>query len=426
MRDLPDRLAAGWEPDWLPPRAALLVAVSGGADSVALLEILHRRHAGPLTVACFDHRWGDHGAAAVELVRELAASRGQGFMTAAAGTPAPSETAAREQRWAFLRTAAARAGAARIAVGHTADDRAETMLLNLLRGCALSGLAALPARDGQVVRPLLAARRAELRAWVEQECLPFLDDPTNALPLTPRNRLRAEVLPLLEAVRAGAGANLAAAAGRVEAERAWLQQVTSELATARSVPLPAAWLAPPEARLLRLDGWSELPPASRAWLLRDALAAVCGSLAGSGHDDCERLDQLAQQPGHGPLRTARWVACRSLAGLYLARPGRREWQVVSGAATASSVMLRPAPFTWRRRQPGDAWQPVGRGGSRKLSDLQQERGIPVLLRDDLPVLLADGQPVWSPGVPPDQRWCGPLAVALVPGEVRLEHGDETV
>lgn len=105
---------------------------------------------------------------------------------------------ARTVRWEALRAAAARAGASHIATGHHADDRAETMLMRILRGTGARGLAVLPARDGDRIRPLLSARRADVEAHVRRHRIPYSVDPSNRDPRFLRVRVRHEVLPVLE------------------------------------------------------------------------------------------------------------------------------------------------------------------------------------------------------------------------------------
>jgi tRNA(Ile)-lysidine synthase len=105
---------------------------------------------------------------------------------------------AREARWAALRTAGARAGADRIATGHHAEDRAETVLLRVLRGTGVRGLAALPAREGDRIRPMIRARRADILAHIARHGVPFCVDPSNANPRFLRARVRRELMPILE------------------------------------------------------------------------------------------------------------------------------------------------------------------------------------------------------------------------------------
>jgi tRNA(Ile)-lysidine synthase len=194
----------------LSPGGRVIVALSGGPDSVALLHILHELGgSGELVVAGvahFNHQL--RGAAAdadQEFCRELAASLELPFEVGTADVGAAArlqkrsvEDAARTLRYAFLHEAAGRLDAGTIAVGHSRDDQAETFLLRLLRGAGTRGLGAIRPKAGMVIRPLIDISRADLRRFVRDRCLPYRDDETNADVRVPRNRVRHELLPYLE------------------------------------------------------------------------------------------------------------------------------------------------------------------------------------------------------------------------------------
>lgn len=143
------------------------------------------------------------------------------------------EAAARRVRYDFLERAAARTGAGAIAVGHTLDDQAETLLLKLMRGAGLTGLGAIYPRRGHVVRPLIDLTRAELRAYLASRGVGWLEDETNLDLANPRNRIRHVVMPELGLVAAGAVAPaLARAADLMRSDGEWLDQVGEERFTA--------------------------------------------------------------------------------------------------------------------------------------------------------------------------------------------------
>ncbi|MBM3464035.1 MAG: tRNA lysidine(34) synthetase TilS, partial [Armatimonadetes bacterium] len=198
----------------LTPDTVVLAAVSGGADSMALLGMLDeaRQSSGfTLEVGHLDHGIPEaRSAEAAAAVREEARRRGLSCRMARADVPALMrrwgvgiEVAGRRVRYAwFKRMATARPGLL-IATAHTADDQAETVLLRMLRGAGLRGLSGIRPRldlpgGGAVVRPLLTTRRAVTRAWCEREDLPVVEDPTNADTAFTRNRVRHLLLPLLE------------------------------------------------------------------------------------------------------------------------------------------------------------------------------------------------------------------------------------
>jgi tRNA(Ile)-lysidine synthase len=188
----------------------VLCACSGGPDSGALLHVLAllRERLGHAVVAHgVDHGLREGAAAELDVARAVAEPLGVPFtVTRVALEPGANlQARARAVRYEALAGAAAAAGARVIATGHTADDRAETVLLRLLRGAGPRGLAVLPPRaplpvssPAELVRPLLRARRGDVLAHLERHRLPFAQDPSNLDPRFTRVRVRREVLPLLE------------------------------------------------------------------------------------------------------------------------------------------------------------------------------------------------------------------------------------
>ena len=210
--DFPQKLAAAWPPvQWHD--VTVLVAVSGGADSVALLRGLAAvRLAGPgrLVGAHFNHRLRGADSDAderfvVELCRSLglACEVGRGDVTArAAATSDGLEAAARTARYAFLQTAAERLGARYVVTAHTADDQAETILHRIVRGTGLAGLAGMPRSRPlgpavTLLRPMLGLRRADVISYLADLGQPYREDATNLDADFTRNRLRHELLPQL-------------------------------------------------------------------------------------------------------------------------------------------------------------------------------------------------------------------------------------
>src|SRR5205814_10040417 len=189
--------------DLLPP-GPLVVAVSGGADSTALLLLL--ADLAPqlgldLHVAHFDHRLRPRASAKdAQFVADLAQRHGATIRIGRAAAAPASEDAARELRYAFLRRAAHELGASRIATGHTRDDQAETVLLHATRGSGLTGLSGMrPHRDG-IVRPLLTIGRADTTAICAEAGIVPRDDRSNTDRKYARNRIRHKVLPELERI----------------------------------------------------------------------------------------------------------------------------------------------------------------------------------------------------------------------------------
>lgn len=193
----------------IPPESRLLAAVSGGADSVALLLLLRRwaaRHGAELTVAHLDHGLRRGSRADRRFVERLCSSSGvrciagRREVTALRRRHESPEEAARRVRRAFLIEAGREVGAQRICTGHTLDDQAETILMRLVRGAgstALTGMAALG--PGPFIKPLLEIERADLRAYLGRKEQPFREDRSNRDLRFDRNRVRRRILPLLAA-----------------------------------------------------------------------------------------------------------------------------------------------------------------------------------------------------------------------------------
>lgn len=188
--------------------AHLLLAVSGGPDSMALTDLVRRCWQGPVSAATVDHGLRPESAHEAKMVARHCAAIGLDHATLRPDRPITGslQSAARAARYALLEARADAIGAAFIVTAHHADDQLETMLMRLARGCGVDGLAGVRARNGRIVRPLLGFRKAELIAHCEHRAIPFVLDPSNANPDFDRVRMRAalqglDVIDPLMAVR---------------------------------------------------------------------------------------------------------------------------------------------------------------------------------------------------------------------------------
>jgi tRNA(Ile)-lysidine synthase len=186
----------------LEGRGQLVLAVSGGLDSMVLLDacVEHVRRS-VVAVATFDHGTGAAAREAAELVRATAASHGLPVVSGRAQRAGRSEAAWRAARWDFLHHTAALLGAA-VVTAHTADDQVETVFMRLLRGAGTRGLAGLRAPSA-IARPLLGLGRAQLAAYARARGLAWVEDPSNASRVFLRNRVRLDLLPAVERVQPG-------------------------------------------------------------------------------------------------------------------------------------------------------------------------------------------------------------------------------
>ena len=302
-----------------PAGARLVAALSGGADSVALTLLLRElAEQGGFVLAGVAHL--DHGLRAPaggdeRFCRELAAALALPIdvervdvAQAARRGRISLEDAGHRERYAFFRRALARLRADRVATGHHRDDQAETVLMRLVRGAGPDGLAGIRPRAGCVVRPLLPVPRAELRAWLEERGQPFREDETNRDPAFTRNRVRHELIPLLEARFSPsiAGA-LARTAEIVRGDAEWLEAAVDNAAPA--VLALEERNAASGGRQAEVDAaaLAGQPPAIARRLARRALEHVAGRRP--EFDAVERLLAVAAAPG-GEVREADFPGCR--------------------------------------------------------------------------------------------------------------------
>jgi tRNA(Ile)-lysidine synthase len=277
----------------IPDHTTIVLAVSGGADSMALLHGAAGIAPGrrwQLVVAHLDHGLRPDSATDATFVAAAAESLGLPWEirrtdvgAAAAASGSGIEEAGREARYAFLESVAADRGPkALVATAHTADDLAETVLLNLARGAGRRGLRGMPARRGRIVRPILHVRRSALRAALDAAGITFRDDPTNRDTAHSRAAIRAEVLPVLERLNPEAVEAIGRFAGLAGEEDAFLDALAAEeLRRRRGDDGSIDWRTPPPAvlgrRILRLASGDPAPAAERIEAL---LAAASGPRGG--------------------------------------------------------------------------------------------------------------------------------------------------
>jgi tRNA(Ile)-lysidine synthetase-like protein len=417
----------------------VVVAFSGGLDSTALLWGMSRlatERGFRLAAAHLDHAQdpGSAGraAAAARLAAGLSVPLIAGRAGRAPGGPAESaEAAGRRARYAFLERVRESFGARWIATAHHRDDQAETVLLRLLFGSGLEGLAGIRPIHGAVARPLLALPRARLLEAVAAAGLAAVDDPTNRVLSVPRNRVRHRLLPAFAKEDPELPVRLARLAARARTATRALDHVWSGRLAA--VPVEGG-IAVGRAAVEALP--AGVYPAVFAWLHRQAGAPYPAGEAARG----ELLRQLARgrraacdcgggwrweaagdrlilrHPAAARERVTDFTYTLEIPGeleipeiavrVRISRRAVEPW-MFEGSADRAGLALPLTEgdhVTIRNRRPGDRIHPLGARGSRRLKEVLIDRRVPRHIRERLPLLCVGERIAWAPGVTIDQRF----------------------
>ena len=396
----------------------LLVMLSGGGDSVCLLDVCLRLGA-RVSVLHVNHGLREGSGAEAEFCRELCQRLGVPLAVEEVSLPEEGnlQAAARDARYA----AAERHAEGDYAAGHTATDQAETVLYRLATSPGRRALLGMEPRRGRLVRPLLGVSREEVREYLRGRGLRWREDPSNIDPRFARSRTRAQLVPALR--------SLGPAAERNVAETARLLRDEAEVLDAVAADALAGLGGGPAVELSRLG---ELEPA----LARLVLRRLAGDAALS-RDEVERLLALGQAGGtrsldlggglravseYGVLRFTHAREGEPPAVAELAVPGSArfgDWEVEASLVDAGEVSVRSAPsFSVRAWREGDRMRPLGLGGTKTLQDLFTDRKVPRALRHALPVVCAGDEVVWVAGVALDERWASDGPVGLSARRIR--------
>ncbi len=430
--------------------ASILVGLSGGADSVALTcALLELRESLGLRIAAahLNHRIrGDESDRDEAFVRAMCARLGVELIVERAEGLDPSisganlEERAREVRRDFLGRVADRLGAGLVAIGHHRDDQAETVLMRLMRGAGAAGMAAMAERGpGRLIRPMLSISRADIRGYLDARAIPFVEDSTNLSRDILRNRIRAELLPMLEREYApGFGGRLV----EIAAEMRSLDDLVAAIA-ARELDAMRR-----RGGALDVSAFSAVNRAVQAVAIRLFLSERIGSLRKISRAHIEALRQLMLEGGPSDSidLPGGWRAEReyNLIRLVHSRAERKAGATV-GAAAGFSVAIAPdgitvveaagfkfeasmksatvaaadasmpdssyslvaifdaakiadAGLVARNFMKGDRMHPMGMRGTRKVHDVFVDRKLPRARRERFPVVTVGGEIAWLPGL----------------------------
>lgn len=418
----------------------VIVAVSGGPDSVALLHVLERLSSEmgfSLHVAHLNHGLRAEAGEEEEFVARLAEQLGLNYSGShadvrelARSRKMSLEEAGREARYAFFYRLQQELGATRVATAHHMGDQAETILMRLLRGTGLRGLRGImPSRD-IFIRPLLACTREEILAYLRDNRLEYRTDPSNYDPLYLRNRIRHLLLPQLSReYNPNIVAHLARLAEIAREENSLLDELT-ERAWNR-----VARVGPPGEIAFLLDEFKDQPKAVRRRLILYALAQL-QEAPGWEMKDTEMVLALAQKEGSGKdLHLSRTLRVRkSYQELlfyqpqrktvepfcyFLQIPGKTYIREMGIELTCRIQEGRPdrrspgqvvldwhklkKPLEVRSRRPGDRFRPLGLGGSKKLKDFFIDAKVPLEERDRIGLLASGDEIYWVIGYRLDEK-----------------------
>jgi len=462
-----------------PPGGTVIVAVSGGADSLCLLHLLHQL-CGPgkrypaihLHAAHLNHQLrgeaSEQDAAAVE---RIVSAWSLPFTCGTIDVPSLArrehrsiEDAARLARYRFLREVAQ---GQPIAVAHHADDQVETLLLHYLRGSGLSGMVGMQPRVGDIIRPLLDVTHAQTVAYCEQHSIQPLEDLSNADPAYTRNRIRHQLLPLLESINPGFRATLLRNAAlmrsdfdyiEAQADACWPQVILTEQENIIALQVEALAALPVslQRHLLRrvtaqlCDGQSPLEP--RHYMLIDQLLRGPADRQARSLDlprdlrvtrilhtaTFERLHHISSMgerdksgrdtscpyndgeevtlsiPGEVAIPGTTWIArAEILTGKLLAKVKdalrREDWPEVWHLLPASryAVYIDASSvgnvLHARTRRPGDRLQPLGMHHEKKVQDILVDKRIARPARNSIPLFFSASHSIWLAGVALDER-----------------------
>ena len=389
----------------LQPGTPFVVLLSGGRDSVCLLDLAVRL-AGPVTALHLNYGLRDSAAGDEAHCAALCERLGAVFeVRRPQHTGGNLQAWAREQRYEEAERLAVAAGAL-IGTGHTAGDQVETVLYRLAASPGRRALLGIPERDGRLVRPLLTSTRDETAAHCTERGLQWREDPTNATPEFARNRLRHQLLPVLRGLHPAAEANVLRTLALLRDEAAVLDEVVAAAVEPPDVARLAA--LPPALARLAVQALADRAAGGRAPALSTRVEEILALGGAGGTAALDVGGGLRAVVEYGHLRFDHGPADPP-AATVLSVPGSVTFggghltceEAGDGALDADALA---APLEVRAWRAGDRMRPLGLGGSRTLQDLFTDRKVPRARRDQVPVVVSGGEIAWVPGVATGERF----------------------
>ncbi|MBZ0219218.1 MAG: tRNA lysidine(34) synthetase TilS [Candidatus Methylomirabilis sp.] len=422
----------------LSPRDTIVAAVSGGADSVVMLHLLwsmSKEYRLSIIVAHLDHGLrGPESRRDYLFTERFAKSLGLQFeggrlkpgeLKKVPGSP---QEAARTMRYEFLERVASLHKAGKIALGHTLDDQAETVLMRLLKGASLSGLAGIPAKRDKYIRPLLSVSRKEIEGYASAEALSFVTDSTNLERKYLRNRIRLDLIPGLEReYNPNIKDTLSRTAALLRTDDEYIEKAAAKAFSSVSIEVRTGSITLDRLKLLRAHG----AIIARVFLLAGRTLGKDGLELGSAHVEAftemargkkpnasislpggiraERVyDRVVVTVEEAPEAPAFETAINVpgstvIEGIgefraELKKPPAGDFKEGEAVAWFDPKVLSGGPLVARQARPGDRLVPFGMKGRRKLKDLFIDMKIPPGERRRTPIVLAGSDIVWVAGL----------------------------
>lgn len=411
----------------LEPGDKVLVAVSGGSDSMALLHLLCRAELAPLGVFHLNHRLRPEAEQEAQFVAEYAQKLKLPVYTYESDIKdwafkqrISVETAAREMRYHLLGECMEKHGFTKAALGHHKDDQAETVLLHLIRGSGLPGLAGMKPKRDRFIRPLLPFTKEQILGYCRAFDITYHQDHSNFSREYERNKLRLELIPLIESKHNPRFrhhlAQLADIAGAED----------QELADQVRRMLPDLAYGKYGVTHLKRDKFCRLSLAFQRRVLQSLISEARQSPQWASFEHIETLRALILHNDCFTYKLPQLTVIGESNNIVFGEPQTPEWEPgplpVPGTVSAGDFRIRTEivaldrdytcdgqgedfaldalrlPLVYRRRQPGDAMQVFGGTGKKKIKDLMIEAKIPRYLRDHIPVICDQEDILWVCGV----------------------------
>lgn len=416
--------------DLFSRRSGILVAISGGADSVALLHKLVAAGYGCVAAHCNFHLRGQESDSDMEFVSHLCEKLGVPLRIAHFDTKSVAaqrgisiEMAARDLRYAWFHELLDAEGLECVAVAHHADDAAETFMLNLTRGTGLRGLTGMKARQGRVVRPLLGMSRADIELYCKAHGLSFVTDSSNASDDFSRNRIRHHVIPELKAINPSLLATMADNVRHLSGVYAIFRRLVDDFvaksvteAQGRVLVSMQALLSLPDAEpyLFEILSPYGFAPRCVADIARCVAARKSGRLFVSrSHRAVVDREALIVMPLQDVPAASQSITIEALPAT-LSEPLKLEAEVFdvepSFQLSRSPMLMHldadkvALPITLRHWQRGDVFRPLGMKGMKKLSDFFVDAKLSLPDKEEAWVVESAGQIVAILGMRPDDRF----------------------